>query len=545
MTDFDEPRPRIVTPRTRGYVHRVIIAVRDGIAIDEFGELIEHPAQFAAANEGHVWIVDDPAWILTVMVAAHGDHPDFNYQIVTSEDDAPVRFVKSRVTRFGFRCRHAKDSPERGACPYRRRRAMHTVWSPSDLSPNPGKLLADFTHGSLLELATDIRAWCKDQGIPLPSTLAGIANSLLRDPRFWPDARGRVPRATNENVRKYLPGVYGELRVPRLTDNRNAVSLDQRTAYHVAAQEIPTPDPTTLFARGYFNTPETSPIWAPLGTELYRRTMAQPGIVYVQVEVNHLRRYQVRPPAVSKPGRYRCALWTNEIPLCEANGVTVKGIVAAWTSTRADTGLPLYGAFAAAQITAASALRKRWLKPTLHALYGLLATRPRRVKIGHLRGNAKIDTVARIGFGHEFPVKQSDLGVIQPLTTNVAMLGVLQAEIRKRSFELARVLMESGATVLHIHADGIHVSGDSLPLIPEGWKVETLTHLQYLDASSWIAEEGDSLPGRDERQRAEMIRHHSGLLLSPADPAHDRPNRIGIRLPLDARDHANPRINDR
>lgn len=538
--DFDEPRPRIITPRVRGFVHRIIIAVSNGIAVDEYGELIEHPAAFAAANEGHVWIVDDPAWVLTIMVAAHGDHPDFNYQIVTSEDDSPVRIVKSRITRFGFRCQHEKDSPERESCPYRRRRAMHTVWSPSDLSPTPGKLLTDYTHGSLLELATDIRGWCQDEGIPLPSTLAGIANSLLRDPRFWPEARGRVPRATNENVRKYLPGVYGELRVPRLTDNRNAVSLDQRTAYHVAAQEIPTPDPTTLFARGYFNAPDTSPIWAPLNTELYRRTMAQPGIVYVQVEVNYLRRYQVRPPAVKEAGRYRCALWTNEVALCEANGVTVKGIVAAWTATRPDHGLPLYGAYAQRQITEASEARKRWLKPTLHALYGLLATRPRRVKIGHLRGRAQLSTVARIGFGHEFPVKQADLGVIQPLTTNVAMLGVLQAEIRKRSFELARILMESGAEVLHIHADGIHVSGDSLPLIPDGWRIETLTHLQYLDPSSWISEEGDCLPGRDERQRAEATRHHARLITNPTEPPRVR---HGVRFPLSARDRANPKIN--
>lgn len=540
--DIDEPRPRVIPPRNRGYVHRFIISVRDGVAVDEFGEVLANLPAFAGANEGHVWIVDDPAWILTTMVGVHGEHPDFNYQIITSEDDTAVRMVKSRITKFGFRCQHEKDSPEREACPYRRRRAMHTVWSPSDLSPTPGKLLTDYTHASLLELATDIRAWCRDENIPLPTTLAGIANSLLRDPRFWPDHRGRVPKATNENVRRFLPGVYGELRARPLTDVRNAVALDQKTAYHRAAQEIRTPDPTSLFARGYFNAPETAPIWAPLGTELYRRTMAQPGIVYVQVEVQHLRKHHVRPPAVKSAGRYRCALWTNEIALCEANGVTVKGIVAAWTSTVADTGLPLYGAYAEAQITDASPLRKRWLKPTLHALYGLLATRPRRVKIGHLRGNAQTHTVARIGFGHEFPVRQSDLGVIQPPTANVAMLGVLQAEIRARSFALAREMMETGADVLHIHADGIHVSGDTLPLLPDGWRIEPLTHLLYLDQSSWISEGSDCLPGRDQRKRAEMVRHHSRLITNPRDEPRVKHR---IRFPLSARDRSNPKINDR
>lgn len=512
----DEPRPRIITPRKRGFVDRWIIAVRDTVAISEHGELLTDPAAFASANEGHVWIVDDPAWVLHTMIAAHGEHPDFNYQIVTSEGAEDVRMVKSRITRFGFRCRHAKDDPARDACPYRRRRAMHTVWSPADLSPTPGKILTDYSHASLLELATDIRAWCKDENVPLPSTLAGIANALLRDERFWPDPRGRVPRATNENVRRFLPGVYSELRAPR-GKRHHAVSLDQRTAYHIAAQEVPTPDPTSLFARGYFNVPETAPLWTVPGEALYERTIRQPGIIYAQVEVLPLRTHQIRPPAVQDPGRYRVAIWTNELPVCTANGVRIEGITAAWTATRVDEGIPLYGAYAVTQITAASAFRKRWLKPTLHAVYGLLATRPRRVKIGHLRGKSPNRTVARIGFGHEFPVAQADLGVIQPITANVATLGVLQSEIRQRSLVLAKQLMEAGATVLHIHADGLHVEGE-IPLIPDTWKIEPLSNLEYLDSQSWTADEGDTLPGRDQAMRVDIIRHRARVLSDSAPP---------------------------
>lgn len=507
--NLDDPRPKIVTPRKRGYVHRQIIAVSRTAVMSEHGEVIDDPATFAAENDGHIWIVDDPAWLLNLMFARHGDHDDFNYQIVTSEDDAPVRFVKSRVTRFGFRCRHDKDTPERAACLYRKRRAMHTVWSPADMSPNPGKILTDYSHASLLELARDIREWCQKENVPLPSTLAGIANSLLRDPRFWPEDRGRVPRATNEKVRKFLPGVYSEL-LAKVGDQHHATSLDQRTAYHVAAQEVPTPNPTNLFARGYFADPEAAPLWTVPGDALYDRTMAQPGIVYVQVDARALRHHERRPPAVQTTGRYRAALWTNEVRLCEGNGVTIHGIVAAWTATTADPGLPHYGAYAEREITESSAFRKRWLKPTLHAVYGLLATRPRRVKIGHLRGTARRDT-ARIGFGHEFSVAQADLGVIQPLTANVAMLGVLQSEIRKRSFELARTLSEAGVNILHIHADGLHVEG-KLPLIPDTWRIEPLTNLEYVNGQSWLADEGDCLPGRDDRARRALIKHRADIL---------------------------------
>ncbi len=504
--DFDAPRPRIITPRERGYVHRWIVAVHDGTAFSEHGELITDPARFASENEGHVWIVDDPAWILNLMVEAHGSHLDFNYQIVTSEDDMPVRMVKSRITRFGFRCKHEKDTPERAACPYRRRRAMHTVWSPADLSPTPAKLITDYSHESLLRLAVDIREWCENENVPLPSTLAGIANALLRDKRFWPEPRGRVPRATNENVRRFLPGVHNES-FTKPHDNYHPVvtALDQRTAYHVAAQQIPAPDPTSLFARGYFNHPDNSPLWAIPGDGLYERTVRQPGVVFAECQVRPIRRHEVRPPAVRKSGRYRAALWTNEIPLVEQNGVTIIGLSTAWTSTRPDDGLPRYGAYAEQQVTEASDYRQRWLKPTLHALYGLLATRARHVKIGHLRGQSKNTGEARIGFGHTFPVRQADLGVIQPATVNTAALGVLQSEIRKRSLSLARTLTEHGVTVLHVHADGLHVVGDP-PLTPEGWKIEPLTRLRYLDGQSWIAEEKDCLPGRDERMRITLMR---------------------------------------
>lgn len=507
----DEPRPRIITPRVRGYVPRDILTISKTVAMTEHGEVIENLTDFASDMDGHIWIVDDPAWILNVMFETFGEHPDFNYQIITSEEPSPVRLVKSRLTRFGFRCKHEKDSPERQACPYRKRRAMHTVWSPGDLSPNPGKLLTDYSHGSLLALAQDIREWCKQENLPLPSTLAGIANSLLRDKRFWPEPRGRVPRATNENVRKFLPGVYSEL-FTTPGHRHTAIALDQRTAYHVAAQETPTPDPTSLFARGYFNDPISAPMWTVPGETLYNRTVSQPGIVYALVDARPARKNEVRPPAVKNAGQYRAALWTNEIPLCEANGVTIRGLIAAWTATRADGGLPRYGSFAQRQISEASEYRRQWLKPTLHALYGLLATRPRVVKIGHLRGTSKRG-IARIGFGHEFPVAQLDLGTVQPVTANVAALGVLQAEIRKRTFELARYLMDSGVTVLHIHADGLHAEG-SLPFIPDTWKVEPLTDLQYLDRQSWFAREGDRLPGRDRETRADLIRHRARVIVN-------------------------------
>lgn len=475
----------------------------DGIAMTEDGEVLESLPMFAASMPSHIWMVDDAVTLLTIMMDMFADHPDFNYQIVTSEDDTDgPRFVRSRLTRFGFTCHHEGD--ERAKCPWRRHVGMHIVWTPSDLSPTPNRILPQRTRRGFLELATDIRAWCQEQNLPVTTSLAGIANSLIRDERFWPEARGRVPRATNENLRQYLPGVYSELQGDTYR-TYNVISLDQRAAYHVAATEVAAPDPTTLFARGYYNLPDTGPVWCNPDDPLYHRTMQQPGLIYAIVDVQPLRKHQTRPPAVAAAGHYRAALWTNEVQHAEANGVTVKGLIAAWTSNLPDVGLPHYGTFAQGELARASALRRRWLKPTLHALYGLFGVRPRRLSIGHYRGRGK-EAIARLGFAHEFPVHNAELGSVTGPTANVATLGTLQSEIRRRSLSLATELSRQGATVLHIHADGVHIEATNLPLIPPHWKIESLNRLHYIDKNSWTADERDCLPGRDERMRVEARR---------------------------------------
>jgi hypothetical protein len=111
---------------------------------------------------------------------------------------------------------------------------MHIVWSIPDMMRDPTKLLNDGTPGDMLRFAKDVRDWCKDNNIPLPTALSGIASSLMRDERFYPE-RGRIPKATNERLRPLLPGVYSELRAQTTKTYRTAVSLDQRRAYHRGA----------------------------------------------------------------------------------------------------------------------------------------------------------------------------------------------------------------------------------------------------------------------------------------------------------------------
>lgn len=502
-------------PRRTGYKHRDIIAVHNRTGVTEHGEVVTDLPAYALDHDTHVWVTMDPAWLLSVMLAAFTTIPAFNYQIVHSTEHV-VRgaFVENgaRLTRFGFKCRCDKDDRKAWGCacgcPPKRKGAMNTVWSPGDMSRNPGDYMDEFNHTGLLKFATDVRGWCDDQNLPLPTSLSGIAASLLRDSRFWPAARGRVPTATNERVRAWLPGVYSELRTEP-GDTHHAVAIDQRTAYHRAAQEVATPDPTTLFARGYFLDPEHSPVWAEPETPVFTRTIAQPGVIFITYSARPVRKHEARSPAIT-PGTGRAAVWTNEVPHLESMGVTVTGIIAAWTSCDPDAGLPRYGHWAQARITESDGYRKRWLKPTLHAVYGLLAMRTRQVSIGHLRGSGQRDTFI-LGAGREFPVHRHDLPPLPSPTTNTTMLGVLQAEIRVRSFKMATALSMEGVKILHIHADGLHVEG-ALPLLTDAWSITPRTNLQYIDRVSWLSDEGDVLPGRDERKRVETRRHHARLI---------------------------------
>jgi hypothetical protein len=92
------------------------------------------------------------------------------------------------------------------------------------------------------------------------------------------------------------------------------------------------------------------------------------------------------------------------------------------------------------------------------------------------------------------------------------MLGVLQSEIRARTMRLANGLITEGVDVLHIHADGIHTTG-KLPLLSNDWSLEPRTNLRYVDRVSWLADEGDVLPGRDTRARVEQRRRMATTLL--------------------------------
>lgn len=517
-------RPLVVKPRKRGFVHHPIISVIGDIGVTEQGEIIRNLPLFAYNSEAHLWVTLSPTDLARTMRDYFGiyaiingvklpEYPWFCLGASNSVDPDPsfrqLGPPKGRITSFGFHSKYA-NAPKR-------KTSRHIICHPSTMLGNRKRAheLVENNHGSLQKLMQDIRSWCEEQNLPMGKTLSGIGSALLRDERFWSYDRGRVPRATNERIRPYLPAVHNELYGDVHKSYDKVVSLDQRRAYHTIAQEVPTPDPTTLFARGYFQNPEKSKIWALPGKPVYNRTVNQPGLLAVKGVSRPTRQGEVRLPALDFQGTKVIYLWSNELELARQQGFSVEGLTAAWTSRDSDRGLPLYGKWAIDQINKSSPYRQKWIKPTLHSTYGLLGSRPRTMQFLEHNGQGQ-DIVIWYFAGYKFEFHKRELEDWLPEFANAAMLGVLQAEVRNRTLTLATLLQGQGASILHTHADGIHLVMDQLPLDVSfsgtRWTVDQLTRLRYEDKVSYVSNEKFCLPGRDTKQRIEVRRRYAQLM---------------------------------
>lgn len=512
-------RPTLtIKPRTHGYKHMRLAVVYEHRIYDEDYAITTDWEGYVKAAPPTVFVTTDPSVFLHRLDYWYCEHPHWRFNLSRNVQDKGELGAMSRVrlTTFGFRpC----DKPkERAACPIcseqkgARKGRLHQCWDPRAMSPTPIHKFIDgpLTPAALLTWATDVRAWAREQNLGLRASLSGYSAQLLRDPRFYPAPRRRVPRATNDRARPHMPG-----NLVRLTDvepgpqHYNVTSVDQRSAHHRVVQEIALPNADTLYARGYFNDPEgASKYWAPRNSEAFNRIMSQPGLVYVGMTTRRTGKGEFRFQVQDDTGYKRAYIWTNTFTALEATGTHIEGIYAAWTSTTTDAGLPQYGKWAATQVETASPERKLWLKPLLHSTYGLLAARARPLETGGNRRKGKSSSFL-IG-PRVFQVNSRTVSRHAPAFVNVIQRGMIEAETQRRSLELAQELTNAGCRVLHIHTDGLHVQGP-LPLLPDTWAVKGLTDVMYLDDVSWVALERDCLPGRDQRQRVEVIRHYAGL----------------------------------
>lgn len=350
----------------------------------------------------------------------------------------------------------------------------------------------------LIRWAFDIRTFCAENDLRIKPTSGGIAAQLLRHPRFYPDHRRKVPASTNKKAREHLPGNYYELRHD-VNKPTNATYLDQETSHHNNALSLTFPHGDFLFAKGFFHSlPDRS--WAKRGSVIYKRVMAEHGLLYVNLFVPHPSKKEWRPPYMKRGGFHRCYIFTNELPMIHEIGGYVEYIIAAWTSNTRDSGPNAYARWAKEQLSTAlqeSTVRVRWLKPTLLSLYGILAARPRPLEFGYKRAvNGEPKNYALGGSMIQVQAKRTRQEFESP-TANVIQRGMIEAETRLRSIMLARDLTARGITVLALYADSVFVeSGTALPLLPYPWKVQQhVTDLRFFNSTSFTSREVTKLPG--------------------------------------------------
>src|SRR5436190_16782211 len=330
----------------------------------------------------------------------------------------------------------------------------------------------------LMRWGQDVREFCRENNLKVTPTNGGVAGQLLKDPRWFPMARRKVPRATNARARPTLPGNYYKLMESTGLTSR-ATYLDMRSAHHNIAARLPFPDPDSLRVKGLFRVSDVSDVsaidnrpWVRLGTPAYEHTLRMHGLLYVHLSVPHLKPTQFPPPYMERPGRRMAWVYTNELPMIRELGGVVDWVTAALASPYTAPGVNQYARWAMEQLDESTAERKRWLKSTLLATYGILAARPQLQEFGcrqagrgvprqYPAGSGRLHAIAMVG-NHERELP----------TANVIYRGMIEAEQRRMSLALARDLHSRGIPVLAVYADSVFVeAGHQLPFLPHPWVV--------------------------------------------------------------------------
>lgn len=427
-----------------------------------------------------------------VLLALHKEfhtHPEWNFKLSIHDTDSfvngVVQTVKEDVTVsfLGFR-----DEQKNTWYHYIITPSRFTRSTIDDLVPGDEPEIA-----KLYNWAVSLYTFAQRNRIKLSGSAGGLAAQLLRDERFYPVERRKVPMATNERAREALPGNHYEMRgVPKRVYPA-AIYFDQENAHHWAARTVELPNSDWLYARGYFH--EKKP-WCTPNTPEFERTVNEYGMLYARIWVpRHLGGYL--PEWAGRYGAHDAYIFTNEISLLKKLGVEIRYLYAAWTSPSIDTGLKRYSKFAEKEIKKHPD-DKKWMKSVFLAAYGVLASKPRKYEFGYYKANGEYNPIA-LG-PHEIQVVRTHTHKKNQLPiANVIHRGMIEAETRKVSIELARQMEDEGRNVLSIYADGVIIEDDGrqLPLLPSPWRAKhRLRHIAFIDPTSFESELLSKMPGR-------------------------------------------------
>lgn len=513
------PVPRIVHPRKTGYTHFPLMAVdlEGGQWVTEQGEVfsLDSLPSCLPGLEPAIVIVPDAPRLLAHLNSFYSENPLWQYrvtplkrQVIKANGElSKWKIGSTLVNFFGWTRQHG-----------RQRNRYHYPLDPNLFCRAPVEDFLPDGPNYLLRLmwwGVDVRDWCKSQDLKVSPTAGGLAAQLLKDPRWWPEKRRKVPRATNERIRPRLPGNYYRLYANE-GQEYNATYLDQKSAHHTIATSLAFPHPDTLNARGFFDVPDVPGVtvpegrpWLKAGTAAFQRMTTQAhGLLYAKVSVPHMRADAITLPWARTAGTRMAWIYTNELDLVRDLGIRIEHITGAWCSFDTDPGVNGYARFALGELEKATSERKRWMKATLLATYGIMAAKPSEQEFGFYRAEGGEERMYPAG-SSMIPARAFKRGEREGVLVNVLYRGMIEAEQRRRSLLLARELRGAGMRILAIYADSVFVEqGPPLPLLPPEWRIEShLDALYFNSATHFTSRQLTKLPGvkRDTIERVQLM----------------------------------------
>lgn len=524
MTDYriDYNAKKIVQPRKNSYEHLSIIAV------DLNAELIwtETTQDYQPLERLPVVVLQEPdsmivgyevGIVIKRIVQAYADTPRFQVKATpVVREIAPwkageVRRQINHGISFSFigwkRTVNKNSSWERRHYPVDP--ALFTASFKSEYQQKDKSLI------TLIEWAYDLRSFLQTNNLSLKGTQSAIAAQLLRDSRFYSTPRRKIPKATNKQARDTLPGNFYMYAGANPDLIYKALEVDQKSSHHSIASTLRFPSADSLYAKGYFRSLPNK-VFAMRGSRLFNRLINQHGLFYGCIRVP--RRGAQGTPflipqaeylGVDKTGYKCCFFFSNEVRELLATGCEIEYVIAAWTSEETDDGLNRFALWSLEQLANADATRKRWLKPLLLSVYGLLATRPKPMVSAYLRGNTNGElTFFHVGRGEVIELlKYETSRQFEPAFANVIHRGMIEAETRIRSLEMARWLSEQGFNVLTVYADAVYAEGPKqMKFLPPGWETKEIRNAHFPNANQVVCDEFIKLPGLTGKQRKIVAR---------------------------------------
>lgn len=518
------PIPRVVKKRRTGYTHRplFVIDLEEGAGYSEtLGRPLSLPDAISALRvmPSSLVVTPDAARLLGHLEDTYGTDPRWQYRVTplkrqvmrVNGELSSWKSVSTLVNFFGWQRTngHADSLYHYTLDPY-----VFCRLGINELLPPGIEGVEDRTY-RLLQWGRDVRSWCEGQDLKISPTSGGIAAQLLKDPRWFPAERRKVPKATNARIRPRLPGNYYKL-LADVNTPYQANYLDMAASHHTIAATTTFPHPDHLTARGYFRVSDGPVVtvsdnrpWLKPGGRGYKRlTQDAHGLLYLRMTNPPMAPERFAPPYMTHGGSKMAWVYTNELPMIRALGGVIEHITAAWVSFVPDPSLNRYARFALDQLATATEDRKRWLKPALLSTYGILAAKPQETEYGYRRAKGGVPRQYPAG-SRMIPAQAMTAPERESPLVNVMYRGLIEAEQRRRALDLARELHGLGHRVLAIYADSVFTeSGPPLPFLPAGWRLDAeLDALYFSSAVHFTSRTLTKLPGvkRDSTERVQLM----------------------------------------